>query len=102
MALVPIWMTEEPAAAMTLVEEPRLSLSCLRDLRREIDTCLSLLDGDSRRGGESYAAKAAYFRPIGSVCGADRATGTSERHPSAPPAIEPAQGSGEEGQGGRS
>ncbi|MER9294792.1 hypothetical protein NKI71_31840 [Mesorhizobium sp. M0510] len=48
LALVPIWMTEESAAAMTLVGAPRLALSCLRDLRREIDTFLNLLDGDSR------------------------------------------------------
>jgi hypothetical protein len=104
LALVPIWMTEEPAAALALVKAPRLSLSCLRDLRREIDACLSLLDGDSRRAGESHAAKTVQFCPTGSVRGTDPAARTSQRHPSAPPATDRgvAEGSGEEGQGGGS
>lgn len=33
LALVPIWMTEEPAAAMTLVEAPRLFLPAIRFAR---------------------------------------------------------------------
>ncbi|MGX9121050.1 hypothetical protein ACWTU6_31405 [Mesorhizobium sp. BHbsci] len=42
-------MTQGNAAVMTITEAPRLPLSSLRGLRREIDHCLTLLGHDSRR-----------------------------------------------------
>ena len=56
LAQLPAWMMEEPAAAMTMSEDPRLSLACLRELRRELDACQSLLRDDSRRAGDEHAA----------------------------------------------
>ena len=41
-------MLEDSAAAMTVCDAPRLTLSCLRGLRLELDACLSSLRGDSR------------------------------------------------------
>ena len=56
LAQLPIWMMEERAAAMTLTERPRLRLACLRELRRELDACQSLLRDDFRRAGDEHAA----------------------------------------------
>lgn len=42
LALVPIWMTEEPAALMAVIDMPRFALMCLRDLRRELDASLKI------------------------------------------------------------
>jgi hypothetical protein len=55
LAQLPIWMTEEWAEAMTVREIPRLPLAHLRELRRELDACLSLLHDDSRRDGGGQA-----------------------------------------------
>jgi hypothetical protein len=56
LAQLPVWMMEERAAAMTMIEGPRLPLGCLRELRRELDACQSLLRDDSRRAGDEHAA----------------------------------------------
>ena len=53
---LPIWMTEDRAAAMTVRERPHLSLACLCGLRRELDTCQSLLRDNSCREGDKHAA----------------------------------------------
>ena len=37
LAQLPIWMTEDQAAAMMVTQIPRLSLACLRELRLELD-----------------------------------------------------------------
>lgn len=70
LALVPIWMTEEPAALMAIIDKPRFPLMCLRDLRRELDAGLRSLRDDSRRGGDNHGAKAtaqsATTRPVSS------------------------------------
>ena len=55
LAQLPIWMTEDQAAVMTVSELPHLSLACLSGLRHELDTCLSLLRDDSRREGNKHA-----------------------------------------------
>ena len=49
LAQIPSWMLEEELAAVTVVDTPRLTLSCLRSLRQELDACLLSLGGDSRR-----------------------------------------------------
>ena len=49
LAQLPIWMTEDSAEAMAVTEIPRLPQAHLRELRLELDTCLSLLQDDSRR-----------------------------------------------------
>src|ERR1700739_4937057 len=51
LAHLPIWMTQDRAAAMTVTQVPRLSLATLRELRLALDACLSLLRDDSRRDG---------------------------------------------------
>ncbi|MER9606644.1 hypothetical protein [Mesorhizobium sp. M0243] len=63
LALIPIWMTEEIALTMAVREAPRFPLSCLRDLRREIDACLRFLQSDSRQPGDDHAAQAMPTRP---------------------------------------
>lgn len=55
---LPIWMTQDRAAAMMVKEVPRLSLACLRELRLQLDACQCLLRDDSRRGGDEHAASA--------------------------------------------
>ena len=91
LAQLPIWMTEDRAEAMRVTEIPRLALACLRELRLELDACLSLLRDDSRReGGDKHDASATEqspFRPLraqrptgadGSVQ-ADKVIATGER-----------------------
>ena len=57
LAQLPIWMTEDRAEAMMVTEIPRLPLAYLRELRLELDACLSLLRDDSRReGGDKHDA----------------------------------------------
>ncbi|MER9683833.1 hypothetical protein NKJ50_30955 [Mesorhizobium sp. M0115] len=51
-------MTEEIALTMAVREAPRFPLSCLRDLRREVDACLRFLQSDSRQPGDDHAAQA--------------------------------------------
>jgi len=51
-------MTEDSAEAMVVTEVPRLPLLHLRELRIELDTCLSLLHDDSRREGDKHDASA--------------------------------------------
>ena len=51
LAQLPIWMTEDRAAAMEVTAVPRLWLSCLRELRLELDACQTLLRDASRRAG---------------------------------------------------
>jgi hypothetical protein len=105
LALVPIWMTEEPAAVMAVIDMPRFALTCLRDLRQEIDVCLKSLRDDSRRGEDSHGAKAttqaATTRPVLSgdagKDGFHRCAGAS---PSAD--LGPAPGSSGPSEGGRS
>jgi hypothetical protein len=64
LAQLPIWMTEDSAEAMAVTEIPRLPLAHLRELRLELDTCLSLLHDDSRRGGDKHDASATKSAPI--------------------------------------
>jgi len=93
LAQLPIWMTEDRAAAMMVTEIPRLSLACLGELRLELDACLNLLRDDSRReGGDKHdtsATELSPFRPLraqgptgadGSVR-ADEAIAIGERAP---------------------
>ena len=42
LAQLPIWMTEDSAEAMAVTEIPRLPLAHLRELRLELDACLTL------------------------------------------------------------
>ena len=56
---MPIWMTEDRAAAMMVTENPRLPLACLRELRLELDAWQSLLRDEARREGDKHAASAA-------------------------------------------
>jgi len=90
LAQLPIWMTEDSAEAMTVTEIPRLPLAHLRELRLELDTCLSLLQDDSRREGDKHdasATKSAPIRPLRAQeatdtddsVGADEAIATRER-----------------------
>ena len=65
LAQLPIWMTEDRAAAMMVTGIPRLSLACLRELRLELDACLNLLRDDSRREGvDKHEASATEPPPI--------------------------------------
>jgi len=105
LALVPIWMTEEAAAAMAVVDMPRFALTCLRDLRREIDARLKSLRDDSRRGGDNHGAKAtaqaATTRPVFSGdAGEDCFRRCAGASPSAD--LDPAPGSSGPSEGGRS
>jgi hypothetical protein len=62
---LPIWMTEEFAATMRITEIPHLSLPRPRELRVELDACLSLLRDDScREEGDKYDASATEPSPI--------------------------------------
>ena len=63
LAQLPIWMTEDRAAAMMVTKIPRLSLACLRELRLELDAWQSLLRDDSRREGDEHAASTAESSP---------------------------------------
>ena len=63
-AQLPIWMTEDSAEAMVVTEIPLLPLAHLRELRLELDTCLSLLHDDSRREGDKHDASATKSAPI--------------------------------------
>ena len=66
---LPIWMTEEFAETMGITEIPRLSLPRLRELRVELDACLSLLRDDScREEGDKYDASTTESSPIRPVC----------------------------------
>jgi hypothetical protein len=49
---------------MVVTEVPRLPLLHLRELRIELDTCLSLLHDDSRREGDKHDASATISAPI--------------------------------------
>ena len=64
LAQLPIWMTEDWADVMMVTEIPRLPLAHLRELRLELDTCLSLLQDDSRREGDKHDASATKSAPI--------------------------------------
>jgi hypothetical protein len=90
LAQLPIWMTEDSAEAMAVTEIPRLPLAHLRELRLELDACLSLLQDDSRREGDKHdasATKSAPIRPLRAQeatdtddsVGADEAIATRER-----------------------
>jgi hypothetical protein len=59
LAQMPIWMTEDRAAALMVTENPRLPLACLRELRLELDAWQSLLRDEARREGDKHAASAA-------------------------------------------
>jgi hypothetical protein len=50
-------MVREGADAMVMGERPRMPLSCLRDLRLELDVYLSSLRDDSRLEGDQHAAR---------------------------------------------
>ena len=63
LAQMPIWMTEDRAAAMRVREIPRLPLACLRELRLELDAWQSLLRDEPRREGDKHAASAAESSP---------------------------------------
>ena len=66
---LPIWMTEEFAETIRITEIPRLSLPRLRELRVELDACLSLLrDNSCRERGDKYDASATEPSPIRPVC----------------------------------
>ena len=77
LAQLPIWMTEDSAEAMVVTEIPRLPLAHLRELRLELDTCLSSLHDDSRREGDKHDASATISAPIRSLRAQD-ATGTDD------------------------
>ncbi len=90
LAQLPIWMTEDSAEAMVVTEIPRLPLAHLRELRLELDACLSLLQDDSRREGDKHdasATKSAPIRPLraqeatdtDASVGADEAIATRQR-----------------------
>ncbi|MEA2771106.1 MAG: hypothetical protein QOD93_4068 [Acetobacteraceae bacterium] len=64
LAQLPVWMTEDSAEAMVVKENPLLPLAYLRELRLELDTCLSLLHDDSRREGDKHDASATISAPI--------------------------------------
>ena len=68
LAQLPIWMTEDWAEVMMVTEIPRLPLAYLRELRLELDACLSLLRDDSRReGGDTHDASPTMSPPIRSL-----------------------------------
>jgi len=77
LAQLPIWMTEDSAEAMVVTEIPRPPLAHLRELRLELDTCLSSLHDDSRREGDKHDASATISAPIRSLRAQD-ATGTDD------------------------
>jgi hypothetical protein len=65
MAHLPVWMTEDRAEAMMVTESPRLPLAHLRELRLELDACLSLLHDDSRRAeGDEHETAPTPSAPI--------------------------------------
>jgi hypothetical protein len=65
MAHLPVWMTEDHAEAMMVTESPRLPLAHLRELRLELDACLSLLHDDSRRAeGDKHETAPTPSAPI--------------------------------------
>ena len=51
LAQLPVWMTEDQAAEMAVMGSPRLPLTCLRELRLELDACHNSLGGGQRRPG---------------------------------------------------
>jgi hypothetical protein len=57
-------MTEDGAEAMMVTEIPRLALAYLRELRLELDACLSSLRDDSRREGDKHDASPTISAPI--------------------------------------
>ena len=61
LAQLPVWMTEDRAAAMAVTGSPRLPLACLRELRLELDACHNSLGGGQRRpgAGDEHAMPAA-------------------------------------------
>src|SRR3974377_68906 len=64
LAQLPIWMTEGWAEAMMVTEIPCLPLAYLRELRLELDACLSLLRDDScREGGDTHEGPATMQPP---------------------------------------
>jgi len=63
LAHLPIWMTQDRAAAMSVTKFPRLSLAGLRELRLELDACLSSLRDESRREGDEHAPSAIQTSP---------------------------------------
>lgn len=72
LAYLPIWMTMDCAEAMMVVEYPRLPLEHLRELRLELDACLSLPCGDSRREqGDRHETAPTPSPPIGPLCAQD-------------------------------
>ncbi len=60
LAQLPVWMTEDQAAAMAVAEFPRLPLACLRELRLDLDACQSSLRDEGRRpgAGDKHTASA--------------------------------------------
>jgi hypothetical protein len=74
LAQLPIWMTEDQAAAMAVTQIPRLALACLRALRLELDAWQSLLRDGSRREGDEHVASTAKSSPTRPLR-AQRATG---------------------------
>lgn len=72
LAHLPIWMTKDCAEAMMVTERPRLPLAHLRELRLELDACLSLLRDDSRRAeGDRHETAPTPSPPIGPICAQD-------------------------------
>ena len=58
-------MTEDWAEVMMVAEIPHLPLAYLRELRLELDACLSLLRDDSRReGGDTHEGSPTTSPPI--------------------------------------
>src|SRR3954453_22762631 len=85
LAQLPIWMTEDRAAEMTVTEIPRLSLAGLRDLRSELDSWQGLARDASRREGGKHATSAAGPSPPRPLCvpgaaGANSSAGASEAY----------------------
>jgi len=68
LAQLPIWMTEDRAAEMTVTDIPRLSLACLRDLRSELDSWQGLARDASRREGDKHVTSAAGPSPPRPLC----------------------------------
>ena len=73
MALIPEWMTEQPAAAVEIREVPRFPVADLRALCQVADTALSLLPD---RGNGGRHGTLGSRRPSGAVpdCGANDVT----------------------------
>src|ERR1700758_2933999 len=83
LAQLPIWMTEDRAAAMTVTELPRLSLASLRGLRSALDSWQGFLRDASRREGDKHATPAADPSPprslrVPGAAGADSSVRASE------------------------